>query len=49
MLVLAFIAGLVFAATLLVLLATFRNIGDEESFAKAQEEARNETYSGPAV
>lgn len=49
MLVLAFIAGLVFIATLLVLLATFRSMGNEESLGKAQEEARNETYSGPAV
>lgn len=49
MLVLAFIAGLVFVATLLVLLATFRNMGNEENIAKAQEDARNETYSGPMV
>lgn len=49
MLVLAFIAGLVFIATLAVLLATFKNLGNHESISNAQEEVRNETYLGPMV
>jgi hypothetical protein len=47
--VLAFLAGVVFAATLLVLLSTFRQLGNEQSISKAQEEVRRETYSGPSV
>ncbi|MFC4767247.1 hypothetical protein [Effusibacillus consociatus] len=47
--VLAFLAGLVFAATILVLLTTFKQLGNEESLGQAQEDARNETYSGPMV
>ncbi|TCS76321.1 hypothetical protein [Effusibacillus lacus] len=47
--VLAFIAGLVFVATLLVLLATFKQLGNQQSISDAQEEARKDTYSGPMV
>ncbi|WP_018131897.1 hypothetical protein [Effusibacillus pohliae] len=47
--VLAFIAGLLFVATLLVLLATLKHLGNQERISKAQEDTRNETHSGPMV
>lgn len=47
--VLAFIAGLVFVAALSVLLATFKNLGNEQSISRAQEDARKDTLSGPSL
>lgn len=47
--VLAFIAGIVFVATLLVLVTTFKHLGNGQDISNAQEEARKETYSGPML
>jgi hypothetical protein len=49
MLVWSFLAGLIFVATLLALLATFKNLGSKEKLTNAQEEARRDTYSGPMI
>ncbi|BCJ85823.1 hypothetical protein [Effusibacillus dendaii] len=47
--VLALLAGLVFVVTLLLLITTIKYIGNDQSISKAQEDARNENYSGPLL
>lgn len=49
MLVWTFLAGLMFAAALLALLTTFKNLGGQETLGNAQEDARLDTYSGPMI